>query len=151
MSPMIQKSFSLEEALWLSLWESCRRRRLRGHLAVTVYPLRLRFAQPPLPRGEARDAGKTLGVRISAGFPHPALRVACPYPFCPFGTFPPDRGGNRPRRGRLFTQKRRPFGRRFQVFFICPRRTLRLPCRTPALRRSSGRSWHPRRAFPRRW
>ena len=33
------------------------------------------------------------GVRVSRGHPHPALRT--PYPFCPFGTFPPDRG-NRP-------------------------------------------------------
>ena len=40
------------------------------------------------------DSGKwRAGVRVPRGHPHPALRA--PYPFCPFGTFPPDRG-NRP-------------------------------------------------------
>ena len=31
--------------------------------------------------------------------PHPALRATCPYPFCPFGTFPPDRGNRPPGEG----------------------------------------------------
>ena len=42
---------------WLSLWESCRRRRLRGH-CILVSPLRPRCARPPLPKGEARGAYK---------------------------------------------------------------------------------------------
>ena len=39
-------------------------------LAVTVYPLRLRAAQPPLPKGEARKAftlGSPSGRAITAG------------------------------------------------------------------------------------
>ena len=35
-------------------------------LAVTVYPLRLRFAQPPLPKGEAMNTGKGIFWRMSA-------------------------------------------------------------------------------------
>ena len=42
---------------WLSLWESCRRRRLRGY-CTPVSPLRPRCARPPLPKGEARGAYK---------------------------------------------------------------------------------------------
>ena len=45
---------------WLSLRESCRRRRLRGSAAC--YPLRPRCARPPLPKGEARS-------RLLPGFP----------------------------------------------------------------------------------
>ena len=56
----------MAECPWLALWESCRRRRLRGTLAVTVYPLRLRFAQPPLPKGEAMNTGKGIFWRMSA-------------------------------------------------------------------------------------
>ena len=35
-------------------------------LAVTVYPLRLRFAQPPLPKGEAMNTGKGIFWCMSA-------------------------------------------------------------------------------------
>ena len=49
---------------WLSLRESCHRRWLRGSCRlfrmsfgiVIVCPLRPRYARPPLPKGEARDA-----------------------------------------------------------------------------------------------
>ena len=34
-----------------------------------------------------------------------SLRLTAPYPFCPFGTFPPDRG-NRPLRGEPFPRRR---------------------------------------------
>ena len=52
---------------WLSLWESCRRRRLRGFWG-SVYPLRPRFAQTPLPTGEARNAGN---YQPCVSYPHP--------------------------------------------------------------------------------
>ena len=58
----------LAEVPWLSLWESCRRRRRRGYLALPlgelsaeltervslVDPLRPRCARTPPPKGEAR-------------------------------------------------------------------------------------------------
>ena len=48
---------------WLSLWESCRRRRLKG-LGGSAYPPRLRFAQTPLPTGEARGRLLASALRI---------------------------------------------------------------------------------------
>ena len=46
--------------------------------AVTVYPLRLRFAQTPLPKGEARNAGKRkflahICQSASPGTSHPQI------------------------------------------------------------------------------
>ena len=52
---------------WLSLRESCRRRRLRGSAAC--YPLRPRCARPPLPKGEARSR-LLLGFSFSLFLPH---------------------------------------------------------------------------------
>ena len=52
---------------WLSLRESCRRRRLRGSAAC--YPLRPRCARPPLPKGEARSR-LLLGFPFSLFLPH---------------------------------------------------------------------------------
>ena len=52
---------------WLSLRESCRRRRLRGSAAC--YPLRPRCARPPLPKGEARRR-LLLGFSFSLFLPH---------------------------------------------------------------------------------
>ena len=52
---------------WLSLRESCRRRRLRGSAACC--PLRPRCARPPLPKGEARS-WLLLGFSFSLFLPH---------------------------------------------------------------------------------
>ena len=54
---------------WLSLWESCRRRRLIGAWqSRPTSPLRLRFAQTPLPRERQermRGGKEILGVYLS--------------------------------------------------------------------------------------
>ena len=52
-------------------------------------------------------------VSIVLTVPHPALRATCPYPFCPFGTFPPDRGNRPPGEG-VFGCKSASFLGRFK-------------------------------------
>ena len=61
-----------------------------------------RRGRPQISPRAARCAGPTDLIRLAA-------LGTCPYPFCPFGTFPPDRG-NRPKGEGTGGSRTRPYG-----------------------------------------
>ena len=107
LSPKVTERLS---QIWYDLSVSAFRRATSPERGGFGFPHRHGFPYEGKLSPQATDEGmQALNICIVVSMvlpdPHPALRATCPYPFCPFGTFPPDRG-NRPLRGEPFPLRR---------------------------------------------